>query len=134
MRVRQFLAGLALLIFGVWLCSFDAARPVKASVHGISTLPSIPAVAAANSLDTLAFYDGFPGINLSNQWSLKNAWPNASSPFDGWSNVTTASPTPLSDIVVSNPTATLSHGFNGNLEFFMQTAQSSGASFLGQGF
>jgi hypothetical protein len=116
--------------------------PANAFSHGI--LP-IPAIAAANGLSTIVFFDHFltsntfdlsktgnPGYN----WYLNNAWPNIMNPYGGSAPLipTSGHSTNPASISVSNSVVTLSNSTGATSELFVQTAQAAGSSYVGQGF
>lgn len=121
-------------------------RPAQAGwSHGNFTYPSVPAVASANGLNNLIFYENFqrqstfdlnktgnPGYN----WYLNTAWPNAYPPFGGYLPVTTGTPCSASNISVAGNTVALENGIPQSQAcgFNLQTAQAAGSSYVGQGF
>src|ERR1700676_5441592 len=105
MLTRRKLLRAALAAPAIIIPCREIIRPAEAWRNGNGQ--SIPAIAAANGLNTLAFYDDFNSsstFDLSNtgsagfKWYLKTAWPNAYQPFGGFAPVTTGTPFSASNI------------------------------------
>jgi hypothetical protein len=154
--LRTFSFGIAGLFVGLFCLvqgqehhSFKYVAAAQA-MHGKFSTPSVPAVAAANGLNRLAFYDNFTSVSTidfghtgkpSYKWFLNNAWPNVTEPpAAGWGDVAIEPPTPASSLYVGHGAVNLSNGNSPPAAsgvwagHFMQTAQAAGSGYVGQGF
>jgi hypothetical protein len=147
--VTGLFVGLLCLAQGQERQSLKYISAAQAAMHGKFVVPSVPAVAAANGLNRLAFYDNFNSTttidfnhtgNPGYKWFLNNAWPNAPAPFQNWGDVRIEPATPASSVYIGHGAVNLSNGNSPPAAsgvwagHFMQTAQASGSTYVGQGF